>query len=191
MAKVTSGPRRPAQEFRPVAHPGVGCPYLPGRCVKPPAPSGTSYPRDRDRSATPPQRPGRWDRAAERRAGPAGRAVRHVMVDEAQELTDAEWQVLLLRCPARRFTVVGGRAQARYGFPESWADRLGRVGLDRITLASLTINNRTPEEVMSEAEPVVRAVLPDANVPTSIRRSGILVVHGSTSGVGSIVDGWL
>ena len=27
----------------------------------------------------------------------------------------------------------------------------------------------TPAEVMAEAEPVIRAVLPDANVPTSIR----------------------
>ena len=28
----------------------------------------------------------------------------HVVVDEAQELTDAEWQMLLLRCPSRSFT---------------------------------------------------------------------------------------
>ena len=31
---------------------------------------------------------------------------------------------------------------------------------------------------MAEAEPVIRAVLPDANVPTSIRSSGVPVVHG-------------
>ena len=46
-------------------------------------------------------------------------------------------------------------------------------------LASLSINYRTPEEVMAEAEPVIRAALPDANVPTSIRRTGVPVVHGS------------
>ncbi|HEV7654690.1 MAG TPA: RNA polymerase recycling motor ATPase HelR [Mycobacteriales bacterium] len=115
----------------------------------------------------------------------------HVVVDEAQELTDAEWQMLLLRCPSRSFTVVGDRAQARHGFPESWADRLGRVGLDRITLASLSINYRTPEEVMAEAAPVIRAVLPDANVPTSIRGSGLPVAHGSASELRSVVDGWL
>ena len=40
----------------------------------------------------------------------------HIVVDEAQELTDAEWQMLLLRCPSRSFTVVGDRAQARHGF---------------------------------------------------------------------------
>ena len=37
----------------------------------------------------------------------------HLVVDEAQELTDAEWQMLLLRCPSRSFTIVGDRAQAQ------------------------------------------------------------------------------
>ncbi|REK88900.1 AAA family ATPase [Streptomyces inhibens] len=115
----------------------------------------------------------------------------HIVVDEAQELTDAEWQMLLLRCPSRSFTIVGDRAQARHGFTESWQERLERIGLDRINLASLSINYRTPEEVMAEAEPVIRAVLPDANVPTSIRSSDVPVVHGSASDLSSILDTWL
>jgi DNA helicase IV len=115
----------------------------------------------------------------------------HIVVDEAQELTDAEWQMLLLRCPSRSFTIVGDRAQARHGFTESWEERLQRVGLDQINLASLTINYRTPEEVMAEAEPVIRTVLPDANVPISIRSTGVPVVHGSASDLGSILDTWL
>jgi hypothetical protein len=115
----------------------------------------------------------------------------HIVVDEAQELTDAEWQMLLLRCPSRSFTIVGDRAQARHGFGESWPERLERVGLDRISLASLSINYRTPEEVMAVAEPVIRAVLPDANVPISIRSSGVPVLHGSASDLGPILDAWL
>jgi DNA helicase IV len=115
----------------------------------------------------------------------------HIIVDEAQELTDAEWQMLLLRCPSGSFTIVGDRTQARHGFAESWQERLERIGLDRINLAALSINYRTPEEVMAEAEPVIRAVLPDANVPTSIRSSGVPVVHGSGSDLGSILDTWL
>ncbi|HEX6150794.1 RNA polymerase recycling motor ATPase HelR [Nocardioides sp.] len=115
----------------------------------------------------------------------------HVVVDEAQELTDAEWQMLLQRCPSRSFTVVGDRAQARHGFTESWEERLSRVGLDRIEVSSLTLNYRTPEEVMVEAEPVIRAALPDANVPTSVRRTGVPVVHGSVTDLDSIVDHWL
>ncbi|MEU3246308.1 RNA polymerase recycling motor ATPase HelR [Streptomyces sp. NPDC006875] len=115
----------------------------------------------------------------------------HIVVDEAQELTDAEWQMLLLRCPSRSFTVVGDRAQARHGFPESWRERLERVGLDRIEVASLSVNYRTPEEIMAEAEPVVRAALPDANVPTSVRRGGLPVVHGPVADLGPLLDSWL
>ncbi|WP_329582376.1 RNA polymerase recycling motor ATPase HelR [Streptomyces sp. NBC_01361] len=123
----------------------------------------------------------------DRLAGPFA----HIVVDEAQELTDAEWQMLLLRCPSRSFTIVGDRAQARRGFTESWEERLERAGLDRIKLASLSINYRTPEEVMTEAEPVIRAELPDANVPTSIRSSGVPVVHGPVTDLDSILDTWL
>ncbi|TLS47080.1 AAA family ATPase [Streptomyces montanus] len=115
----------------------------------------------------------------------------HIVVDEAQELTDAEWQMLLLRCPSRSFTIVGDRAQARHGFTESWQERLERIGFDRIDLASLSINYRTPEEIMAEAEPVIRTVLPDANVPTSIRSSDVPVVHGSVADLDSILDTWL
>ena len=115
----------------------------------------------------------------------------HIVVDEAQELTDAEWQMLLLRCPSRSFTIVGDRAQARHGFTESWRERLESIGLDPIQLASLSINYRTPEEVMNEAEPVIRAVLPDANVPTSIRSTNVPVVHGSVGDLASILDIWL
>ncbi|MEU6592206.1 RNA polymerase recycling motor ATPase HelR [Streptomyces sp. NPDC046881] len=115
----------------------------------------------------------------------------HVVVDEAQELTDAEWQMLLLRCPSRSFTIVGDRAQARHGFTESWRERLERVGFDRIAMASLSVNYRTPEEIMTEAEPVIRAVLPDANVPTSIRSTGIPVVHGPVSDLRPVLDTWL
>jgi hypothetical protein len=115
----------------------------------------------------------------------------HIVVDEAQELTDAQWQMLLLRCPSRSFTVVGDRAQARRGFEESWHERLERVGFDRIELAPLSINYRTPQEVMARAEPVIRNVLPDANVPTSVRSTGIPVGYGSSSELRSILDTWL
>jgi hypothetical protein len=115
----------------------------------------------------------------------------HIVVDEAQELTDAEWQMLLARCPSKSFTIVGDRAQARHGFTEPWAGRLERIGLGQIRLASLSINYRTPQEVMAEAEPVIRAVLPDANVPASIRSTGVPVAHGPTSDLHSILGTWL
>ncbi|MET0861572.1 MAG: AAA family ATPase, partial [Microbacterium sp.] len=72
----------------------------------------------------------------------------------------------------------------------SWQQRLSRVGIDRATIAGLTINYRTPQEVMAAAEPVIRAAIPDANVPTSIRRSGIPVTYGPTSDLSAIVETW-
>src|SRR5258708_36393189 len=52
----------------------------------------------------------------DRLAGPFA----HIVVDEAQELTDAEWQMLVLRRPSRRFTLLRDRAQARPGFTQAW-----------------------------------------------------------------------
>ncbi|NOJ60691.1 RNA polymerase recycling motor ATPase HelR [Arthrobacter sp. 260] len=123
----------------------------------------------------------------DRLAGPFA----HVVVDEAQELTDAQWQMLLLRCPSRSFTIVGDRAQARHGFPESWPERLERIGLDRVRMTELSINYRTPAEIMDEAAPVIRAELPDANVPVSVRVGGLPVRRGRPADVGGIVDDWL
>ena len=121
------------------------------------------------------------------RAGPFA----HVIVDEAQELTDAEWRMLIRRCPSKSFTIVGDRAQARRGFSESWADRLGAVGIRRARVSPLSINYRTPSEIMAEAEPVIREAVPDANVPTSIRSSGVPVRRGHTSELRDVLDDWL
>lgn len=115
----------------------------------------------------------------------------HIVIDEAQELTDAQWRMLLSRCPSRSFTIVGDRAQARHGFTESWEERLARIGFRDVRVSSLTINYRTPEEVMAEAAPVIRAALPDANVPTSIRSTGVPVRYGTADERDAILDEWL
>ncbi|WP_159500873.1 RNA polymerase recycling motor ATPase HelR [Microbacterium sp. 18062] len=115
----------------------------------------------------------------------------HIIVDEAQELTDAEWQMLLRRCPSRSVTIVGDRAQARHGFSETWGERLRRVGLRDIRVMPLTANYRTPHEVMDAAAPVIRAAIPDANVPTSIRSSGIPVMHAAIADLARVLDEWL
>lgn len=115
----------------------------------------------------------------------------HIVVDEAQELTDAEWQMLLRRCPSRSFTIVGDRAQARHGFLESWQERLRRIGLSDVSIRELSINYRTPEEVMAAAEPIIRAAIPDANVPTSIRTTGVPVRYGRAAELDEILREWL
>lgn len=115
----------------------------------------------------------------------------HVVVDEAQELTDSQWQMLLRRCPSGSFTIVGDRAQARHGFSESWEERLTRLGMGNIRLARLGVNYRTPGEVMAVAEPAIRAAISDANVPTSIRSSGLPVEYGSVGELDKRVAAWL
>lgn len=120
-------------------------------------------------------------------AGPFG----HIVVDEAQELTDAQWRMLIARCPSRSFTVVGDRAQARRAFTESWADRLEHLGLRHVRVASLRVNYRTPAEVMALAAPTIRQALRDANVPTSVRESGIPIRHGAVADRDAVLKAWL
>ncbi|SEA81032.1 HelD family protein [Leifsonia sp. 21MFCrub1.1] len=115
----------------------------------------------------------------------------HIIVDEAQELTPAEWAMVTRRVPSHSITVVGDRAQARHGFPESWTERLAEVGLPGATVATLSVNYRTPVAVMEHAAPVIRAVLPDANVPTSVRDNGIPVRHEPATDRDRILREWL
>ncbi|MDQ7993576.1 MAG: RNA polymerase recycling motor ATPase HelR [Propionicimonas sp.] len=124
---------------------------------------------------------------SDRLAGPFA----HVVVDEAQELTDADWQMVLRRCPSRSVTVVGDRAQARHGFAESWRQRLRRVGFELVRETTLTVNYRTPQEVMAVAEPEIRSVLPDANVPRSIREGGAPVRYAAVAELDAILTAWL
>ena len=131
------------------------------------------------------------DAAPQLDADPLEGPFAHVVVDEAQELTDAQWQMLIRRCPSRSFTIVGDRAQARAGFTESWQDRLARVGLRTVTERQLTVNYRTPAEIMAVAEPVIRAAIPDANVPSSVRESGIPVTYGARGDLHDVLDTWL
>ncbi|MFT4212407.1 MAG: RNA polymerase recycling motor ATPase HelR [Microbacterium sp.] len=127
---------------------------------------------------------------ATRDADPLVGPFAHLVVDEAQELTDAQWRMLLRRCPSRALTIVGDRAQARHGFPEGWRERLARVGVEHAVLSTLVVNYRTPEEVMAVAGPVIRAAVPDANVPVSIRRAGVPVGYGARSDLDGILDEW-
>jgi hypothetical protein len=120
-------------------------------------------------------------------AGPFG----HIVVDEAQELTDAEWRMLIARCPSRSFTIVGDRAQARHGFTESWEARLDRIGLHDVRVSHLGVNYRTPAEVMAVAAPAVLAAIPDANVPTSVRESGVPVRFGAAGSLAAVTANWL
>jgi DNA helicase IV len=111
--------------------------------------------------------------AAERAAGDRTWAFGHVIVDEAQELSQMAWRMLMRRCPARSLTIVGDVAQTGdlAGQP-SWHDALDPYLADRWRLAPLTVNYRTPAEVMAVAADVLTAIGPDLEPPRSVRQSG-------------------
>ncbi len=111
--------------------------------------------------------------AAERAAGDRTWAFGHVIVDEAQELSQMAWRMLMRRCPARSLTIVGDVAQTGdlAGQP-SWHDALDPYLEDRWRLAPLTVNYRTPAEVMAVAADVLTAIGPDLELPRSVRQSG-------------------
>ncbi|OZG63515.1 ATP-dependent DNA helicase [Bifidobacterium lemurum] len=73
----------------------------------------------------------------------------HVVVDEAQELTDMDWRMLMRRCPSRSFTIVGDVAQtSALGGTRSWPKTMNRLfGAEHWDLNELTINYRNPKEV--------------------------------------------
>ena len=97
----------------------------------------------------------------------------HVIVDEAQELSPMAWRMLARRCPSRSMTVVGDIAQtsAAWG-ASSWRAVLDPVAPGRWREAELTVNYRTPSEVMAVAAEVLAAIDPALVPPTSVRDSG-------------------
>ncbi|ABD10336.1 helicase [Frankia sp. CcI156] len=97
----------------------------------------------------------------------------HLIVDEAQEVSPMLWRLLWRRCPGRTATLVGDLAQtARPGAPASWGELLGPAVGDRFTVERLSVNYRTPQEIMDVAADVLRAQDPTVSVPLSVRSVG-------------------
>jgi DNA helicase IV len=106
---------------------------------------------------------------AERAAGDRDWTFGHVVVDEAQELSPMDWRVLLRRCPTRSMTIVGDLAQRS----APAGSRAWDVG-ERAVHRQLTINYRTPAEIMDRAAQVLPAIGPGLRAPESVRHSGEL-----------------
>ncbi|MGX9789238.1 RNA polymerase recycling motor ATPase HelR [Mycobacterium sp. MMS18-G62] len=98
----------------------------------------------------------------------------HVVVDEAQELSEMDWRVLMRRCPSRSFTVVGDLAQRRsVAGTTSWATALQPHVPDRWVYRSLSVNYRTPAEIMSIAAALLAEFAPNVAPPESVRACGV------------------
>lgn len=111
---------------------------------------------------------------AERAAADRDWTYRHVVVDEAQELSEMDWRVLMRRCPGKSFTIVGDLAQRRSAAGAmSWGQMLEPYVPGRWVYRSLTVNYRTPAEIMSVAAAVLADFAPEIQAPESVRSCGV------------------
>ncbi|SNR74473.1 DNA helicase IV [Haloechinothrix alba] len=111
---------------------------------------------------------------AERAAADRDWTYRHVVVDEAQELSEMDWRVLIRRCPARSFTVVGDLAQRRSeAGATSWQEMLEPYAPGRWAYRSLSVNYRTPAEIMTVAAALLAESAPGVQPPESVRARGV------------------
>jgi DNA helicase IV len=110
----------------------------------------------------------------ERAAADRDWTYRHVVVDEAQELSEMDWRVLMRRCPGRSFTVVGDLAQRRsVAGATSWDPVLRPYVPGRWVYRSLTVNYRTPAEIMGVAAALLAEFAPGVQPPESVRACGV------------------
>ncbi|MGY1915914.1 helicase [Blastococcus sp. SYSU DS0973] len=101
----------------------------------------------------------------------------HVIVDEAQELSAMAWRVLLRRCPTRSMTLVGDVAQTGSAAgASSWAEvlepALGPRDMRGWRMEELTVNYRTPAEIMDVAAELLAAGGAAASAARSVRSTG-------------------
>jgi DNA helicase IV len=111
---------------------------------------------------------------AERAAADRTWTFGHVIVDEAQELSAMAWRLLLRKCPTRSMTVVGDVAQTSSpAGADSWNDVLGPLLGPSWRLEELTVNYRTPSEIMAVASEVLAAGPSTATATRSVRSTGV------------------
>jgi DNA helicase IV len=99
----------------------------------------------------------------------------HVIVDEAQELSSMAWRVLLRRIPTRSMTLVGDVAQtSTLAGASSWQEVLEPHLGSSWRLEELTVNYRTPAEIMAVAAEVLLAGGAVTAPSESVRSTGEL-----------------
>ena len=85
-----------------------------------------------------------------------------------------DWRVLMRRCPSRSFTVVGDLAQRRsVAGATSWDTMLDPYVPGRWVYRSLSVNYRTPAEIMAVAAALLAEFAPDVQPPESVRACGV------------------
>jgi DNA helicase IV len=98
----------------------------------------------------------------------------HVLIDEAQDISPMQWRMLGRRGRWSSWTVVGDEAQASW--PDQGEARLAReqaFGSKVRSLFHMDTNYRNAREIFAYAEDVIRAEVPDADIPVAVRETGV------------------
>lgn len=98
----------------------------------------------------------------------------HVLVDEAQDLSPMQWRMLGRRGRHASWTVVGDAAQASWPHQEeAAAARAEALGRHERRSFHMGTNYRNAREIFDYAAAVVRAEVPDADIPRAVRETGV------------------
>ncbi|MGQ0744900.1 MAG: HelD family protein [Acidimicrobiales bacterium] len=99
----------------------------------------------------------------------------HILVDEAQDLSPMTMRMLARRCPSGSMTLAGDLAQATGPWaPARWEDLLAHLAPRREPRrVQLSVNYRTPTEIMDPAAKVLAAVRPDLVASRALRSTGV------------------
>ena len=101
----------------------------------------------------------------------------HIVVDEAQDLSPMQLRMLSRRSLSGSMTIVGDIAQATGAFAPRWEDQLAHLPRRRgrgngdggSQQVELSVNYRTPAEIMELAGRVLALAAPWLTVPESVR----------------------
>jgi DNA helicase IV len=99
----------------------------------------------------------------------------HVLVDEAQDLSAMQWRMLARRCPSGSMTLVGDFGQSsRAGALGNWDDVLAHLPVRTPPRrVMLTVNYRTPAEIMEVANRLLPAAAPGVEAARAVRSTGV------------------
>jgi DNA helicase IV len=106
----------------------------------------------------------------------------HVLIDEAQDISPMQWRMLGRRGRWSSWTVVGDAAQASW--PDAAEARLAReqaFGSKVRSLFHMNTNYRNAREIFTYAADVIRAQVPDADIPEAVRETGVAPVITSVT----------
>ncbi|MDR6867901.1 DNA helicase IV [Microbacterium resistens] len=94
----------------------------------------------------------------------------HIVVDEAQQLSEMQWRMLMRRCPQRSMTIVGDLAQAGpVTSIRTWREALEPFVGERYARHTLTVNYRTTAEILQTTEDLLARIAPEQRLSRSIR----------------------